>query len=291
MEPDFVVAGTDGSRQSFRAVQWAAHEATLRGATLRIVCVPALPPPMSWQRSPQGTPQYVADVIIHRAEEALAKAADYAVKAEPALAVETALRSGPPALALSKAAADASMLVVGSSGSGSCISLSPGFVSRYAATRARCPVVVVREETMAVHREIVVGVREADQPAAISFAFEEASLRRARLRVLHAWRWLLPAMRPAVTGRRDPVAEDVTMEVPQWLAESVTLWREKYPEVDVAEEVVHASAVRALAETSADADLIILGRNVSDDIRHPESNPIIHAVLNHVHCPVAIVPE
>jgi hypothetical protein len=31
-----------------------------------------------------------------------------------------------------------------------------------------------------VHREVVVGVRDLDQPSAIGFAFEEAALRKAR---------------------------------------------------------------------------------------------------------------
>jgi nucleotide-binding universal stress UspA family protein len=291
MEHHFVVAGTDGSWQSLCAVEWAAHEAAMRGATLRVVSVPTLPPPMSWHRSPRGTPETVAEVIIQTSEEALAKAADHAAQAEYGLAVETALRSGAPALALAKAAADACLLVVGSRGSHSCGALAPGFVSRYVATRARCPVVVVREETTALRREVVIGVRDLDQPTAISFAFEEASLRRARLRVMRAWRWLLPSTRSAVTGLGGATAEDVTTEVTQWLAESVTFWRQKYPEVDVVEEVVHASAAQALAGRSANADLIILGRNVSDDIRHPESNPVIHAVLNHAQCPVVIVPE
>ena len=48
-----IVAGTDGSEESLRAVDWAAREAALRGAPLRIV-----PPrrccrgwPHAWARS------------------------------------------------------------------------------------------------------------------------------------------------------------------------------------------------------------------------------------------------
>jgi hypothetical protein len=37
---------------------------------------------------------------------------------------------------------------------------TPAMPPRYVAFAAQCPVVVVREETMAVHREVVVGVRE-----------------------------------------------------------------------------------------------------------------------------------
>jgi nucleotide-binding universal stress UspA family protein len=291
MEHDLVIAGTDGSDQSFRAVEWAAREAAMRGRALRIVSVPMLPPLMSRHRSPEGTPQTVADLIIGSSEQALAAAAAHAAETEPGVAVDTALRSGPPARALAEEAAGASMLVVGSRGAGGFASMLLGSVSRYLATRADCPVVVVREESMAVHREVVVGIRDLDQPAAIGFAFEEAALRRARLRAVHAWRWFLPEMRLTATERPGAAAEDVTAEAQQWLADLLTFWREKYPEVDVIEDVVHTAPARVLAGSSARADLIVLGRSVIDDAAHPGVNAVAHAVLSHAHGPVVVVPE
>ena len=41
-----VVAGTDGSEESLRAIDWAAREAALHGAPLRIVAAAAAPPGM-----------------------------------------------------------------------------------------------------------------------------------------------------------------------------------------------------------------------------------------------------
>jgi nucleotide-binding universal stress UspA family protein len=290
MKPDVLVVGTDGSDPSFRAVEWAAREAVLRGAALRIVSVPTVLPRMSWQHGPEGTPDAVADMIVKSHEHALARAAGRAAEVEPGLAVETALLPGRPAPALAEAAAGASMLVVGSRGSGGFAALLLGSVSRYVATRADCPVAVVHEETMAVHREVVVGVRDLDQPAAIGFAFAEASLRKARLRAVHAWQLFLPEMRLTGTERPGAAAADVTAEGAEWLTGVLSFWREKYPEVDVIEDVVHASPGRVLAGSSARADLIVLGRN-SDDSSHLGADPVIHAVLNHAHGPVAIVPE
>lgn len=149
MKPDLVVVGTDGSEQSFHAVEWAAREAVMRGAALRIVSVPMLPPRMSWRHVPEGTPDTVADTIVKSCEHALAAAAGRAAETEPGLAVDTALLAGPSASALIDAAAGASMLAVGSRGGGGFAALVLGSVSRYVATRAGCPVVVVREETMA----------------------------------------------------------------------------------------------------------------------------------------------
>ncbi len=291
MAGNIVIAGTDGSDQSLRAVEWAAHEAVLRGSALRIVSVPVLPPRMSWQRAPHGTPETVADTIRKSSEQALAAAAGHVAKTEPDLAVETSLLAGPPAQALADAAAGAAMLVVGSRGAGGFGALVLGSVSRYVATLASGPVVVVREETTAVHHEIVVGVRDLDQPAAIGFAFEEATLRQARLRAVHAWHWFLPEMRLTGTERPGADARDVTSEAAGWLADLLTFWRQRYPDVDVIEDVVHAPPGRVLAGASARADLVVLGRSRADRSARPRTGAVTHAVLNHAHGPVAVIPE
>ena len=218
MKGNRIVAGMDGSDQSLRAVEWAAREAARHGAALRIVSVPVLPPRMSWSREVRGTPDTVADEIYESSKKALVAAAARAAEVEPGLEVDTALLSGPPAQALTDAAADAAMLVVGSRGAGGFAALVLGSVSRYVATQATGPVVVVREETTAVQHEIVVGIRDLDQPTAIGFAFEEAELRRARLRAVHAWHWFLPEMRLTGTERPGADAREVTAEAAGWLA-------------------------------------------------------------------------
>jgi nucleotide-binding universal stress UspA family protein len=291
MTPNLIVAGTDGSDQSLRAVEWAAHEAALRGAALRIVAVPVLPPRMSWSRRPPGTPDAVAHAIRTSFEQALAAAAARAAEAEPGLTVDTVLRYGSPARALTDAAADAGMLVVGSRGTGGFAALMLGSVGRYVATQNAGPVLVVREETRAVHHEIVVGLRDLDQPTAIGFAFDEAELRGARLRAVHAWHWFLPEMRLTGTERPGADARDVTAEAAGWLAGLLAPWRRKYPDVPVAEDVVHAAPGRALAGASARADLVVLGRSRADDSVRPATGAVTHAVLHHAHGPVAVIPE
>ena len=291
MKPDVIVAGTDGSEQSLCAVEWAAREAMMRGAALQVVAVPSMPPRMAWQRTPCGGPDAVADMIVRSYQRALASAADRTADIEPGVAISTTLLSGPPAQSLCEAGEHASMLVVGSRGGGRFASLLLGSVSRYAATRADCPVVVVREETTAVHREVVVGIRDLDQPSAIGFAFEEAALRNARLRAVHAWEWFLPEMRLTGSERPGAAAQDITSAARQWLTDLLGFWREKYPEVDVTEDVAHAHPARNLAGYSARADLIVLGRNTPDDSPRPGTNAVTHAVLSHAHGPVAIIAE
>lgn len=288
MDSDLVIAATDGSEASLRAVQWAAREATLRGAALRIVSVAAMPPQMSWGDVILGGPETVSAMIRKAAEDALSSAAARAAAVEPGLSVHKALLTGPPGSALTGEAEGALMLVTGSRGVGGFAALLLGSVSRYVATHASCPVVVAREETTSAHREIVVGIRDLDQPTALQFAFEEAQLRKARLRAIHAWPLFLPEMRLTGTARPGAEAAEVTREAAAWLAGLLSGWRKKYPEIEVIEDAVHAHPGRVLAGASARADLVVLGRK---DDRHQGVGSVLHAVLSHAHGPVAVIPE
>jgi nucleotide-binding universal stress UspA family protein len=66
-------------------------------------------------------------------------------------------------------------------------------------------------------------------------------------------------------------------------------WREKYPDVPISQDVVHGHPGRALAELSARADLVVIGRHASH--HRPGPSSVRHAVLNHAHGPIAIVPS
>jgi nucleotide-binding universal stress UspA family protein len=289
MDRSFVIAGTDGSEASMRGVEWAAREAVSRSRPLRIVSVPVLS--RRWHGTPPGRPDAVAQLICAAADQALAAAAERAAGIEPGLSVSTTRLSGRPAQALAGAAADASLLVVGSRGAGGFAALVLGSVSRHVAFAAACPVVVVREETMAAHQQVVVGVDDLDRVAALGFAFEEASLRKARLHVVHAWEvFLPPALLSGVGGPRGGTLE-ITSEATAWVAAQMAPWRQKYPEVEVLEDAVNGSPGRVLVGASARADLVILGRGSPQDSGHLRTGTVTHAVLNHAHCPVAVVPD
>ena len=288
MERNPVIAATDGSDASLRAVEWAAREAALRGTALRIVSVAAMPPRMTWQERKPGRLETVADLVRDAAEAALRSAAARAAAIDPGLAVSTALLTGQVGAVLTGEGEGAMLLVTGSRGGDDFGALLLGSVSRYVATHSSCPVVVVREETTAAHGEIAVGIRDLTQPAALEFAFEEARLRQARLRAIHAWQLFLPQMRLTGTARPGADASEVTAEAAAWLTEMLGTWREKYPDVEVVEDAMHAHPGRVLAGLSARADLMVLGRN---DDQHQGVGSVLHAVLSHAHGPVAVIPE
>ena len=274
-----VVAGADGSPESLRAVQWAAREAALRGTSLRIVAIASMPPRMSPNPATHDT---VAGHIEEAATEALSTAASQATTAAPGVAVETTLiEHASPATALAGTGQDATMLVLGSRGAGGFTALLLGSVSRYAATHAACPVVVVREETASAHREIVVGVPDpAEATAALDFAFGAAALRQARLVAMHA------RSRSPFSGHDEPAEEEQ-----RTLDALLASWREKYPDVPASAEIVHAHPGRVLAGASARADLVVLGRHPRGAGHGPGVGSVTHAVFSHAHGPVVSVPS
>jgi len=138
--PPLVVVGVDGSRESEAALRFAADEARLRGAVLRIVC--------AWTPSDAG---YMGEVFAptpdafdqaeHHAEAVLREALER-LQGE-LLEVEAIAEQGGPAAVLLGQAADAALLVVGSRGLGAAKRLVLGSVSHEIAHQARCPITIV----------------------------------------------------------------------------------------------------------------------------------------------------
>jgi nucleotide-binding universal stress UspA family protein len=264
-----------------RAAEWAAREAVRRKTVLRIVSAPA---PLPRMPSP-----YVREVTITEALRAVAcqhlgRAVERAGEVAPGLEVETKSLSGPIEAAVADCGQSASVLVLGARGAGGFSAMALGSVSRYGAAHAQCPVVVVREETMAVQREVAVGIRDPeDAQPPLALAFEEAALRGADLLVVHAWYWIPPGLRAKVDPGYTP--ELISAAAGQQLEDMLSAWREKYPTVKVFPEVVHGHPAQVLASLSARADLTVIGKRTV-----PSLGSIRNVVLTHAHGPIAIVP-
>ncbi len=285
-----IVAGTDGSEESLRAVDWAAREAVLRGAPLRIVSAASTLPRMASRADSTGYDN-VTDVLLKDRDRDLAAAAERAAKTASDLLIDTDPLSGPPAQAVTESGAGALMLVVGSRGNSAFTAMLLGSISRYAASHASCPVMVVRGETAATYRQVGVGVADLEHCAdSLTFAFEEASLRRVSLLAVHAWQ--------APQGEISRAGDEFTgadrhaleAEAARQLEGLLNEWREKYPDVSVTQDVVHGHPGRALVGLSARADLVVIGRHAKRPGRAGPGS-VRHAILNHAHGPVAIVPS
>jgi nucleotide-binding universal stress UspA family protein len=283
-----VVAATDGSGESLRAVEWAAREAALRSVPLRIVSAASLPKMAMLQLQPERDAAlgFVRDYRYR----ALAAAAARATEMAPGLLISTDPIEGQAPPAVTESASGALMLVVGFRGMGAFTAMVLGSVARYAADHASCPVVVVRGKTAAVHRLVGVGVGDLDDcDGALAFAFDEAALRKASLRAIHAWH--APQDGTFWAGARFPPAgmHLAAADAARRLTVLMDIWREKYPGVPVSEDVVHGHLGQALADLSASADLVVIGRHPSHSgLQGPGSAR--HTFMHHAHGTIAIAP-
>jgi nucleotide-binding universal stress UspA family protein len=281
-----IVAATDGSEASLRAVEWAAREAALRSAPLRIVSATAEPPRMTGGHDVSGY-DTVGDILDEHRDQALVAGAERAAQAVPGLLIDADQVHGAPADAVTDSGSGALMLVVGSRGGGEFAAMVLGSVSRYAATHASCPVVVVREAAQAAQRQVGIGIGDLKtNSAALEFAFEEATLRQASLIAVHAWHMPQSGISRAGDESTGPGKQSVEAQVTAKLEEMLSDWRDKYPDVPVSYDVVHGHAGRTLAGLSARADLVVLGRNAA----HHGPASVTHAVLSHAYGPIATVP-
>ena len=132
-----VVVGVDGSAHAQRALTWAAEEAKLRGARLRVVHV--------WsylaQTGESFDPTYGDDDARRLLQEAVAGLSDVDIELKAVCDL--------PARGLLDSAQDADVLVVGARGMGGFGGLLLGSVSQQVAHHALCPVVIVPQRSEA----------------------------------------------------------------------------------------------------------------------------------------------
>ncbi|MFE2278687.1 universal stress protein [Streptomyces sp. NPDC059454] len=289
-----VVAAVDGSDDSLRALEWALDAARRREAPLRIVHVRQYAPWTQPEVLAAGPPDPDADPVLDQVRDHLAQ------RGGPP-AVEYVALEGAPGVLLPEAGATARLLVLGSRGRGGFASLLLGSNSLAAARDAECPVVVVPrpgrgggEGTPAgPGRPVVVGLN-ADSPdeATLAFAFAEAALRGARLRILAAYpwplqTWMLPGEMPPPQVDQDAVEHETRILADGFLAPH----RERHPEVTAGTDVLPGDAAGHLVEASQDAELVVVGRHRRRLLAPARMmGSVTQAVLLHAVSPVAVVP-
>ncbi len=133
-----VIVGVDGSDASYRALEWAASEARLRGLALEAVIV------WDYPTSYGLVPPLPAGIDFETAATHVLDEAVTAVTGEDRrLSVERRVVQGHPRQVLRDESHRASVLVVGNRGHGGVAGLLLGSVSEYLAAHAQCPVVIV----------------------------------------------------------------------------------------------------------------------------------------------------
>ncbi|MEW1923020.1 universal stress protein [Streptomyces sp. NPDC088360] len=275
-----VTAGIDGSPESLEAADWAAREALRRDIPLHLIH--AYDQPAERSRLPE------IEVPFHRESGALDRAVLRLSHAHPTLGILDEQVTGPPVRALSAAAESSALLVLGSRGFGALAGVLVGSVALAVASRAACPVVLVRARehsederegsVASPSRPVVLGL-DLDHPCdeLMEFAFFAAAVRDAPLHVVHTW--AIPLMPSA--DATDPAPEKSRL-----LAAALTPWKHKFPGTQVTEQLVHGLAGHHLVRAAAGADLLVVGRRLPAGERLGRT---AHSVIHHAKGPVAIV--
>ena len=142
---DRIVVGIDGSQCSREALRFAADEATLRGAQLRVVC--AWQVPTMLYPAAGFTAALDPAAFEGYARDSAGEVVGAVLGAGSGIEHELVVRQGNPAHVLLEESAEAAMLVLGSRGHGGFVGLLLGSVSQQCAAHSKAPVVIVHERS------------------------------------------------------------------------------------------------------------------------------------------------
>jgi nucleotide-binding universal stress UspA family protein len=284
MRTNVIVVGTDGTPSSKAAVQWAAREAERRGRPLRIVHAFD----WDWHSARYSAGAEYVDVARQLADAVAATAVEQARAVAPETRIESDACAGSPVPRLLASARDAELVVLGNRRRGFA-HLPLGSIGQRMATRAPCPVVVVRGRGDITDGPVAVGVD--DSPAAdfvLETAFAAAASRHCALEVIRAnlpaaLLWIASDLPPAAfdTPQQDAIERDR-------LDELVAPWCEKYPEVTVASVLSHDSAAGVLTGASRCAQLVVVGSRGRGVLAGALLGSTGRYLLHHADCPVLI---
>ena len=269
-----VVVGADGSRAAYQAVRWAAVEARLRMARLRIVHV-----------EPQAVDAVASDRRWAPSSAILRSSLQVATDIEPEIDVETlSATSASVGEGLLRISEDAYLIALG-------IDLSRTRASHGArgpledqiAVHANCPVV-----TVAPHSFIAPGARSQvsvgwtdnhTAQLALGAAAEEAHLRGCALTVVT----VPPSFDPQLAGIIDPPNQEST------LIESIAGLEAQYPGLMINIEHRTGDVSQVLSGMAFTSELLVLGCHHSTRPWSIRTGPVAAAVMRTGHCPVMLV--
>ncbi|MFE5857580.1 universal stress protein [Streptomyces sp. NPDC056500] len=326
-----VIAGLDGSRESFAAAEWAAHEAKLRGASLKLVNV--------WESVPLvQAPFLSAENEQQWAEQLPREAGEELRKVHPELDITVEQLTGRPADVLPELTKDAELLVLGSSGLGGITGFLVGSVGQAVVSRAEGPVVLVRALTAAddadaaaastgstgstgntgntgntestestdgteaadsrTGREVqgdpegpVVLGLNANEPDEALIRFAYEAAQRHGLPLKVVHSWNLPPYFAYGLPPDPQLNAELGRIEAETLTEVLDAWRPKYPSVEVLEQAAPGKAVEQLVEASRGASLLVVGRRMRRAPFGGRIGSVAHAVLHHATAPVAVIPQ
>lgn len=291
-----IVVGVAEPHGAWGAPDWAAREALRRDLPLRLV--------HAWEAGlPEETTPAEPEASQAHARHVLRGVRDRLRERYPRLDLTAEQVHRPPVPALIAEAENAELLVVGAqdrSGLGGFLS---GSLALATAARIDRPLVLVRGGQSAEDehlpdadgrpsqrtplRDVVVAVDiDGSSHEVLQAAFHAAELRRAPLRVVHAWHAPFPHGYDSADEHRR-ARERADRE----LAEMLKPWRDRHPAVYVKGELHEGRPAHVLVHATAGAGLVVVGHRTRRAGTGPHTGAVAHALIHHVHGPVVLVPH
>ncbi|MCI4675108.1 universal stress protein [Candidatus Mycolicibacterium alkanivorans] len=282
-----ILVAVDGSPESKVAVDWAARDAALRNAPLKLVHILNPPVVMAFPEVPMppGYLQWQEEAgqkILDAGRETVAEATkDHPVE------VTSEMVTGPTVPTLVEMTKEVQLVVVGCRGRGALARTLLGSVSTGLAHHAHCPVAIIHDEDpLMAHPSkapVVVGIDGSPaSELATSIAFEEASFRGIDVVAVHAWN---------DTGVFEfPGVDWSTMQAlgEETLSERLAGWSERYPDVPVHKVVVADRPSRQIIEQSKSAQLVVVGSHGRGGFAGMLLGSVSTAVIYGVRVPVIV---
>lgn len=292
---DIIVCAVDGSEASKTATKWAANTAVKRGIPLRLVSSYSMPQFLYAEGMvpPQELYEDLEAETLEKIEEAKKVAIDFV----PEVDVSHQVEEGSPIDMLLDLSEQCTMIVMGSRGLGGLSGMVMGSVSAAVVSHASCPVVVVREDNDVTEETkygpVVVGVDGSGvSQKAIENAFKEADARGAELIAVHTWMDMQVQASLAGLSAAQQQWQVVEEEQNALLGHRLAGWAERYPDVKVTKIVTRDRPVRALADASEGAQLLVVGSHGRGGFKGMLLGSTSRALLQAAPCPMMVVrPE
>ncbi|HPZ96050.1 MAG TPA: universal stress protein, partial [Mycobacterium sp.] len=272
------------------AVEWAARDAAMRNVPLSVIHVVA---PIV-VGTPDAVPPDYSQLQEEAAQSIIEQAHRVAVAAAPSHEgeISTEILHAQPVPAMVELSRRALMVAVGCRGQGAVEQALMGSVSAGIAHHAHCPVAIIHQHppdgTPAPDAPVVVGIDGSPaSEEATGIAFDEASRRGVDLVALHAWSDMGPI--EFASANWAPIEwrniKDAEEEV---LAERLSGWRERYPDVPVHKIVVCDRPGLRLLEQAERAHLVVLGSHGRGGFAGMLLGSVCSAVVHNAGVPVII---
>lgn len=263
-----ILLGYDASDGADAALDWVTDRALSRRARVEVVIV---------------TNPFLQDQP--RAEDDLARAEHRLRAANPTLPIETERIDGLMPRALTDAAADADLLVIGVDTDSSIREALHGWMSLRVSATATVPTCIVPSGWSEKSGPITVGLAsDPSSDAALTFAASESAAAGEILRIVHAWLGPIPAT--TVSSQRDVRAQHM-----QLMDRAVERLQEVAPDSAVDRVLIHDNAASALSIAASDSSLMVLGTHGRGVLAGGFFGSVGQDLIGRLEVPIIVVPS